>query len=300
MNHFISFKHLFTRVNIPSSPNLNLLSNYENNKTILNTQKNIYSSFYKNETPFSAKELHKNSKTSNKNHSKIIKNISSNIKTKSKGNKRNILYYKSNKYSTIMTQTPIIINNPKKSRQTIINSFRNKKNTINIKKNNLNKNKDNILLSSYHNSYLNQRCKNNNNICINYNINKTINNVIVDNNVDLLKEIKYQTVNNFNNKYKLKFRTKSPKIHNKVNNIFSLLKLYKFEDEKIFEYITLNKEKPTNIRKIMKNNKILFNEKDFAKNISLIEKDFDIKNKLKNYKKFVSLHTLDLIKNKSN
>ena len=112
-----------------------------------------------------------------------------------------------------------------------------------------------------------------------------------------MKEIKYQTVNNFNNKYKLKFKTKTPKIHNKINNIFSMLKLYKFdEDTKIFELITLTNDKPTKIRKTLKNRQILFNQKDFEKNVSLIEKDFDIKNKLKNNKKFVSLHTLDLIK----
>ena len=294
MNNHFSFKHLFNRVNIPSSPNNKILSNYES-KTIPNENKKSYSlSLYKNESTLSGKELHKNQITSNRKKSEILKYISSKSKTKYKGGKRNILY--NNRYITNTTQTPSILNNHKKSRQTIINSFRNKNRSMNIKKNYL-KNNNKIVLSSYLNDlYLNQNNNKNNNICINSNINKTINNAIVDNNIDLFREIKYQTVNNFNNKYKLKFKTKTPKSHNKIKDIFSLLKLYKFEEEKkIFSLINLSKEKPKKVKKRLNNQKI-FNEKDFQKNISLIEKDFDIKNKLKDYKKYVSLHTLDLIK----
>ena len=134
MNRFISFKHLFSRVNIPSSPNFNILTNYEKKKTIPNIQKRSYSSFYKKDSPFLGKELHKSAKSSIKNQSKILRYISPKIKTKSKGNKRNILYFKSNRYSTNTTQTPSIYNNNKKEKQTIINSFRNKKHSINIKK----------------------------------------------------------------------------------------------------------------------------------------------------------------------
>ena len=67
-----------------------------------------------------------------------------------------------------------------------------------------------------------------NNICINSTLNRN-NNIIVDNNTDLLKAFQKQTINNFNNKYRLK---KIPKMHNKISNIFSLLKKYKYEEEK--------------------------------------------------------------------
>ena len=149
------------------------------------------------------------------------------------------------------------------------------------------------------NDIFNKNIKNNkHNICINSNINKTISNVVVDNNIDLLREIRFQTVNNFNNKYRLKYKTKFPNKHNKVNDLFSLLKLHKYEEEKkINEIITLTNEKRKKIIKRRKNNQqLLFNEKDFEKNFSLMEKDFDIKNKLKDNKKFVSIHTLDLLK----
>ena len=54
------------------------------------------------------------------------------------------------------------------------------------------------------------------------------------------------------------------------------------------------------MKKKNKRNKILqkFDEKDFEKNFSLIEKDFDINKNLENNRKYFSIHTLDLIKNK--
>ena len=55
--------------------------------------------------------------------------------------------------------------------------------------------------------------------------------------------------------------------------------------------------KPKKLIKRRKNEQKSFNEKDFKRNISLFEKDFDIKNKLKDNKKYVSIHTLNLLKN---
>ncbi len=82
----------------------------------------------------------------------------------------------------------------------------------------------------------------------------------------------------------------------KISNVFTLLKKYKYEEEKKIDTIkTLVNEKPKKIKKTKKNIEI-FNEKDFNKNFSLIEKDFDIKNKLIDNKKFVFIHTLNLLK----
>jgi hypothetical protein len=126
---------------------------------------------------------------------------------------------------------------------------------------------------------------------------KIINNAIVDNNIDLMREIRFQTVNNFNNKYKLKFRAKNSKMCDKINNVFSMLKLYKYEEEKKIDAIkTLTNERPKKIFKRKNEKQILFNQKDFDKNFSLIQKEFDIKKKLKDNKKFVSIHTLALLK----
>ena len=136
-----------------------------------------------------------------------------------------------------------------------------------------------------------------NNICINSTINRNNNNIIVENNTDLLKAFQKQTINNFNNKYRLKYKTKIPKMHIKISNIFSLLKKYKYEEEKKINTIrTLVNEKPKKIKKNRKRLIEVFNEKIFQQNFSLMEKDFDINNKLKKNKKFVSINTLNLLK----
>ena len=122
----------------------------------------------------------------------------------------------------------------------------------------------------------------------------------MDNKNDLLKEYKNQTINNFNNKYRLKYKTKVPQTHNKIIDVFSLLRQYKYEEEKKIDAIKtleLTNEKAKKKNK-NKSNKILqqFDEKIFEENFSLIEKDFDINNNLKNNKKYFSIHTLDLLK----
>lgn len=101
--------------------------------------------------------------------------------------------------------------------------------SLDYKKNNK-KAKNNKLLShkafNKNNLYTIQNNGNNreNNICINSTINRNNNNIIVENNTDLLKAFQKQTINNFNNKYRLKYKTKIPKMHIKISNIFSLLK----------------------------------------------------------------------------
>ena len=202
-------------------------------------------------------------------------------------------------YNSITTQTSMSKSKSKKSQNLSINVHKikhcNKFMSLDHKRNHI---KSNKLLShkafDKNNLYTIQNNRENN-ICINSTLNRN-NNIIVDNNTDLLKAFQKQTINNFNNKYRLK---KIPKMHNKISNIFSLLKKYKYEEEKkINTFKTLVNEKP---KKVIKNRKKLieeFNEKIFQKNFTLIEKDFDINNKLKKNKKFVSINTLNLIKNK--
>ena len=304
MNQHVLFRHLFSRINIPNSP-INKIFSENQKKTISGQNNNLYLSFFKNKSTL--KDIPKSDNlitNSNKKTSKILKHNSFKLKLKAKRMKMNSFDNKSeNKYSTNTTQTASILVNQKKTRQLLINSFRKKNHPLSIKKKYLKK--DKIRLSSYlsndnnnNNFHLYYNYKNKNNICINSNINKTISNVVVDNNNDLIKEIKFQTVNNFNNKYKLKYKTKYPKMHNKINDIFSLLKIYKFEEEKkIDAIITLANNKPKKLIKRRKNEQKSFNEKDFKRNISLFEKYFDIKNKLKDNKKYVSIHTLNLLKN---
>ena len=310
MNRQVSLKHLFSRINIPNSPINKIFSEYKRKETIPNQNQNLYSSFYRNELTFNEKEVHKTDTFSSKSNkkNKILLKYNSKLK---KGKTNLFLYKSKNKCSTNnTTQTPSIMPNQKKSKLILLsNSLRNKYRPLNIRKKYLLK--DKFMLGSYNKHKTNNNNNRNdifdinknikynkNNICINSNINKTISNVVVDNNIDLLREIKFQTVNNFNNKYRLKYKTKFPNKLNKVNDLFSLLRLHKYEEEKkINEIITLTNEKRKNILKRRKiNQKLLFNEKDFEKNFSLMEKDFDIKNKLKDNKKFVSIHTLDLLK----
>ena len=292
MNYPPSLKHLFNRKNIQS----------KKNNTNPNHNKSNSSSLYPKQSTISGNELNDNLKllnfskistvnSVNKKQSKILKDNSSKINiSKSKENKSNILksIYDCD-YATSTTQTPIIKNKNKKFRNFSTNS-RNKQLFINIKKNNLKKkfNTEKYFL-----------CRNNkNNICINSTIKKTIFDAIVDNNSDLLKEYKNQTINNFNNKYKLKFKKNIPKVQDKVINVFSLLKKYKFEEDKKFKAImTISNKIP---KKIKNRNKLveIFNINKFEKNFTLVTKDFDIKNKLKDDKKFVSIHTLNLMKNK--
>ena len=310
-HHHRSFKNLFNKVNIPNISNNKLQIEYEKNSTIPNKGKRPLSSLYSSQSTISPKELtqkgnssnyfsHSNSNINkmNKKKSKMLRYYSSKNNNKFKDKKMNILYIAST--TQTQTQAPSLTNKFKKSKNSI-NIFRNKFPCIDIQKNNLKfKNK---ALSSKNNFNTVNYCtfhNDKNNICINSNIDKIINNVVVDNKNDLLKEYKNQTINNFNNKYRLKYKTKVPQTHNKIIDVFSLLRQYKYEEEKKIDAIktlTLTNEK---VKKKNKRNKILqkFDEKDFEKNFSLIEKDFDINKNLKNNRKYFSIHTLDLIKNK--
>lgn len=308
MSHIRSFKNLFNKVNIPNISNNKLQIEYEKNSTIPNKDKRPISSLYSSKSTLSRKEItqrgnasnyfshsHSNINKLNKKKNKMLRYYSSKTNNTFRDKKMNILYTA----STTQT-TPAIVfksKNSKKSKNGI-NIFRNKFPNINIQKNSLKfKNK---ALSSKNNFKTVNFCtfrNDKNNICINSNIDKIINNVVVDNKNDLLKEYKNQTINNFNNKYRLKYKTKVPQTHNQIIDVFSLLKEYKYEEEKKIDAIktlTLNNEK----KKKNKRNIILqqFDEKVFEKNFSLIEKDFDINNNLKNNKKYFSIHTLDLLK----
>jgi hypothetical protein len=307
MSHHRSFKNLFNKVNIPNISKNKFLIEYKKNITIPDKDKRPFSSLYSSQSTLSGKEITQKDITSNcfsHSHSNINKmNIKKNkmlryysTKTNNKFKDKNIhILYTA---STTQTQAPPIVNKSKKSKNSI-NIFRNKFPCIDIQKNSL-KFKNKALSSKNNFNTVNFRTfhKDKNNICINSNIDKIINNVIVDNKNDLLKEYKNQTINNFNNKYRLKYKTKVPQTHNKIIDVFSLLKQYKYEEEKKIDAIktlTLTNEK---IKKKNKRNVILqqFDEKDFEKNFLLIEKDFDINNKLKNNKKYFSIHTLDLLK----
>jgi hypothetical protein len=296
MNYNHSLRHLFNKVIIPNISNNKKTLKYQKNKTLPNQKKRPYSSFNTIEKA-ARKECYKNLKP--RKFSTNSKRTNNQYNSLKKEEKNNLLNYNSDlEYytNTTQTQTQTLTHKSKLS----MNSFRSKY----LIKNKKFKKHKNYLSSFFLNSnnnnekiYLDNNINKSNNICIGSNINKTINNVVVDNNIDLLREYKYQTVNNFNNKYKLKFKAKAPKIHNKIRDIFSLLKLYKYEEEKKMDTIkSLVNEKPKKIKR--KKKKIeLFNQKEFDKNFSLIENDFDIKNKLKDDKKFVYIHTLNLLKN---
>lgn len=308
MSHTRSFKNLFNKVNIPNLSNNELQIEYKKNITIPSKDKRPISSLYSSKSTLSRKEItqrgnasnyfsqsHSNINKMNKKKNKMLRYYSSKANNKFRDKKMNILYTA----STTQTTPGIVFKskNSKKS-QNGINIFRNKFPNINIQKNSL-KFKNKALSSKNNFNTVNFYTFHNdkNNICINSNIDKIINNVVVDNKNDLLKEYKNQTINNFNNKYRLKYKTKVPQTHNKIIDVFSLLKQYKYEEEKKIDAIktlTLSNEK----KKKNKRNIILqqFDEKDFQKNFSLIEKDFDINNNLKNNKKYFSIHTLDLLK----
>ena len=315
MSHHRSFKNLFNKVNIPYISNTKFQLEYERNRTIPNKDKRPFSSLYSSQSTLSPKKLiqkgnalncfshsHSNINKMNIKKNKMLRYYSSKTNNKSKDKKLHILYTASTTQTQTQNpiQTPVIINEFKKSKNSI-NIFRNKFPRIDMKKNNLKfKNK---ALSSKNNFNTVNFCSfhnDKNNICINSNIDKIINNVIVDNKNDLLKEYKNQTINNFNNKYRLKYKTKVPQTHNKIIDVFSLLRQYKYEEEKKIDAIKTLELTNEKVKKKKKNksNKILqqFDEKIFEENFSLIEKDFDINNNLKNNKKYFSIHTLDLLK----
>ena len=305
MSHIRSFMNLFNKVNIPNVSDNKFQAEYKRNRTISKKEKRPLSSLYSSQSTLSGKEIsqkdnssncfsnsHSNINKMNKKKNKILRYYSSKVNNKFKDKNLEIVYTAST------TQTPAVIYKPKKSKNSI-NIFRNKFPGIDIKKNSLKfKNKT---LSSKNNFNTVNFCSfhnDKNNICINSNIDKIINNVIVDNKNDLLKEYKNKIINNFNNKYRLKYKTKVLKTHNKIIDVFSLLRQYKYEEEKKIDAIktlTLTNEKT---KKKNKRNKILkqFDIKDFEKNFLLIKKDFDINNNLKNNKKCFSVHTFDLLK----
>ena len=322
MSHFRSLKHLFNKENFDN------ISKIKEHK---DPGKNITNSDYTKKPCslfFSRKDIKKNLKTFNF-FTKFPSNLNMNIKVSNQSqtpryessNETNLYErYDDHKFNSLLnfnneyghgytsntTQTSMNKSKSKKSQNLSVNVHKmknfNKFPSLDYKKKSA-KAKNNKLLShkafNKNNLYTIQNNGNNreNNICINSTINRNNNNIIVENNTDLLKAFQKQTINNFNNKYRLKYKTKIPKMHIKISNIFSLLKKYKYEEEKKINTIrTLVNEKP---KKIIKNRKRLievFNEKIFQQNFSLIEKDFDINNKLKKNKKFVSINTLNLLK----
>ena len=319
MSHLRSLKHLFNKENI---------NNISKSKERFKPGKNITNSDFAKKPCslfFSRKDIKKNLKSFNfftkfpsnlnmnikiSNHSQTPRYESSNETNKYDEHKLNSLLNYNNEYghcyNSITTQNSMSKSISKKSQNLSLNIHKikklNKFPSLDYKKNQI-KIKNNKILSSHKtfnkNNFDKKKNNRENNICINSTINRNNNNIIVDNNIDLLKAFQKQTINNFNNKYRLKYKTRIPKIHNKISNIFSLLKKYKYEEEKKINTIkTLVNEKP---KKIIKNRKRLievFNEKIFQKNFTLIEKDFDINNKLKKNKKFISINTLNLLKNK--
>ena len=319
MSHLRSLKHFFRKENIDNISKSK--GHFESRKTITNSDfaKKPRSLF------FSRKDIKKNLKSFNvftkfpsnlnmnikkvSNQSQTPRYESSNETNKYDEYKLNSLLNYNNEYghgyNSITTQTSMSKSKSKsrKSQNLSINVQKiknfNKSPSLDYKKNHI-KIKNNKLLSHKafnKNNFYTMQNNRGNNICINSTINRNNNNIIVENNTDLLKAFQKQTINNFNNKYRLKYKTKIPKMHNKISNIFSLLKKYKYEEGKKINTIkTLVNEKP---KKIIKNRKRLievFNEKIFQQNFSLIEKDFDINNKLKKNKKFVSINTLNLLK----
>lgn len=325
MSHFRSLKHLFNKETI---------DNISKTKEHIDPGKNITNSDFTKKPRslfFSRKDIKKKNLKKFNFFTKFPSNLNMNIKVSNQSqtpryessyetklydkyddHKLNSLLNYNNEfsqgYNSITTQTSINKSKSKKSHNLSVNVHKmknfNKFPTLDYKKNHL-KEKNNKLLShkafNKNNFYNMQNNRNNreNNICINSTVNRNNNNIIVENNTDLLKAFQKQTINNFNNKYRLKYKTKIPKMHNKISNIFSLLKKYKYEEEKKINTIKiLVNEKP---KKIIKNRKRLieeFNENIFQTNFTLIEKDFDINNKLKKNKKYVSINTLNLIKNK--
>ena len=283
-----SLKHLFTRVNIPN--------NLTNNK---NDKDNHYSSFNKKRI-FSTRGKIYNSLRNTKTKNDQLLSDKFNIKYILEECKTNLFNKKHKKrYSTNMTQTPALTENVKNSKQIFANSFLKRHNLLNQKKHKLRLNQDSLSLftGEKEKCYLNTNCNSKNNICINSNINKTISNVIVDNKIDLAKEIRLQTVNNFNNKYRLKFKTKIPREQNKISNIFSQLKLYKYEEEKKINAIKALTHAKSNSHKIKRKKELnSFYQKDYEKLLSIITKDLDDNKKINATKKCISINTLELVK----
>ena len=73
---------------------------------------------------------------------------------------------------------------------------------------------------------------------------------IVENNSSLKKVLKLQTVSNFNNKYNLKYKTKNPKIKERIEELFDFMKMHKsVENSKNTDFLHLKR------KQIQKNNK---------------------------------------------
>ena len=121
--------------------------------------------------------------------------------------------------------------------------------------------------------------------------------IIVENNDELLKELYNQTINNFNNKYHLKYKTITEENKKRVKNVFRLLNQYKYQEERknsLIKYLSKNSKC---------NKKNIKNEKEkknfFIKRNKLLSMLFFRYNKFHNYKietKNISIQALNFIK----
>ena len=125
--------------------------------------------------------------------------------------------------------------------------------------------------------------------------------VIVENNDDLLKEFYSQTINNFNNKYHLKYKTTTERNQKEIKIVFSLLNQFKYQEERKNNLIKYLRENS----KLNKKNFEVKSEKErksfFPKSNKLLNKLFFRYNKFYNYKtepKNISIQTLNWLKSK--
>ena len=156
-----------------------------------------------------------NKKNENNNNRNILSAISFS-KSKDLGNKyhyheyiynllnKNNIFVKKKFYITKINKNDNILNEELKKNPLINNDM----NKI-IKKENLSNRKHNL---GHKNIKFNP--------CI-YNL---FNVPVIENNNSLEATIKQQTVSNFNNKYNFKFKTKNPKVKEKIKNLFTFLK----------------------------------------------------------------------------
>jgi len=109
---------------------------------------------------------------------------------------------------------------------------------------------------------------------------------IIDNKIDLLKEYNKQTINNFNTKYKLVYKTKKPKVKEDIINIFSSLKETKSKNNKITDKIFQTQNKKYKIITLF--NPKSLDEKLWAKKITQHQPQ----------EKRISIYTLNFLQSK--
>ena len=139
----------------------------------------------------------------------------------------------------------------------------------------------------------------------NNNLNKE---VITDNEIDLFKILNKQTVNNFNNKYRIIYKSKIPKKRSKILKIFEMLKKGNVMARLNKENKIKGEHNNNNSNKII-NRRIsnsvpsdrgrhIFNKKMVDISIgtedSLPKKIFELNHKLNGKGKILTIHSLDL------